>query len=468
MCAQWADVDWSKQMYASADEAILTDAVATIENATANPAGGMSRFPGLRSFVSIPGEKVYLKPWNGDLYAATDQGRLWRIGRTGTTLDVTGVPISGGQRVIMDATDDRLVLAAGGPILTLLGQRTEVLSRDAPESTHVAFVDAYLIAIERWTGRFLHCAPGEYTRWDPLDVFSANAKADALNAVVVTPYRELLLAGEDSIEQFERLPNGSQPFSRRWSTGEGVAYPYTLTSDKTGTYGVNPRHEFVRFAGQVSQEQGEPIGLVLSKIDDWTDAWAQSITMFGDPYVVLQAPRATSQAYQTQGVTLLMNQRDRRWSFLYSFDRDKGEPARYPVWSFASIWGRTFAGVPGGVAEVDADTYDLLGQPMPFVVRSGHIDKFGPSRVDNLRIRIKRGVGAASGRAPQIGLRVNRDNRGFGPFSWRPLGTEGQREMTIYFGGQGSAHTWQWEMRVTDPVDVQFVGMQAQVERLGW
>jgi hypothetical protein len=465
--AQWADVEW-KALYASADEAILTTASATIENATYNPAGGLSRFPGLRPFVSIPGQRVYLKPWNGDLYAATDQGRLWRIGRQGTTLDVTGVPISGGQRVIMEATDDRLVLAAGGPILALQGRRTEVLSRDAPETTHVAFVDGYLIAIERWSQRFLHCAPGEYDKWDPLDVFSANAKADALNAVAVTPYRELLLAGEESIEQFERLPNGSQPFSRRWSAGEGVAYPYTLTSDKTGTYGVNPRHEFVRFAGQVSQEQGEPVGLVLSKIDDWTDAWAQSVTMFGDPYVVLQAPDATSQAYQTKGVTLLMNQRDRRWAFLYGFDRERGVPARYPAWSFASIWGRTFAGVPGGIAEVSDGTYDLLGQPMPFVIRSGHIDKFGPSRVDNLRIRIKRGVGEASGRAPQIGIRVNRDNRGFGPFQWRGLGTEGRREMTIEFGGQGASDTWQWEMRVTDPVDVQFVGMQILVERLGW
>lgn len=466
--AQWADIDFSKQMYASADEAILTNAVATIENATANPAGGMSRFPGLRSFVSFAGGRTYLKSWNGDLYAATDQGKLWRISRTGVATDVTGVPISGGQRVVMDATDDRLLLAAGGPILQLLGRRTEVLSRDAPESTHVVHVDGYVIAIERWSQRFYHCAPGEYDQWDPLDVFSANAKSDALTAAIVTPYRELLLAGEESVEQFERLPNGSQPFSRRWSTGEGVAYPYTLTSDKTGTYGVNPRHEFVRFAGQVSQEQGEPVGLVLSKIDDWSDAWAQSITMFGDPYVVLQAPNATSQAYQTKGVTLLMNQRDRRWAFLYGFDRDRGVPSRYPAWSFASIWGRTFAGIAGGVAEVDTDTFDFLGEPAPFVVRSGHVDKFGPSRVDDLRIRIKRGVGQTGSRAPQIGLRVNRDNRGFGPFQWRPLGTEGQREMVIYFGGQGSAHTWQWEMRVTDPVDVQFVGMQARVERLSW
>jgi len=465
--AQWAEIDWSKPVYASADEAILKNSVATIENASANAAGGMSRWPGLSPFVAVPGQRIYLKPWNGDLYAATDQGKLWRISRAGAVVDVTGVPISGGQRVVMEATDDRLLMAAGGPILQLVGRQTEVLSRSAPETSHIAYVDGYVIAIERWTQRFLHCQPGVYETWDPLDVFSANAKADPIHAVVVTPYRELLLAGAEHIEQFERLPSGSQPFSRRWSTGEGVAYPYTLVADKTGTYGVNPRHEFVRFAGQVSQEQGEPIGLLLSNVDDWTDAWAQSLTIFGDPFVVMQMPMATS-PHGTKGITLLMNQRDKRWSFLYGFDRETGAASRYPAWSFASIWGRTFAGVDGAVAEVDMKAFDILGEPMPFVVRSGHVDKFGPSRIDDVRVRMKRGVGAAAGRAPLVGLRVNRDNLGFDQWQWEPLGTEGQNEMVIRFGGQGTADTWQFEIRVTDPVDVQFVSMQARVERLGW
>jgi len=465
--AQWANIDWSKPVYASADEAILKNSVATIENATANAAEGMSRWPGLTRFVDVPGQRIYLKPWNGDLYAATDQGKLWRISRSGAVVDVTGVPISGGQRVVMEATDDRLLMAAGGPILQLVGRQTEVLARSAPETSHIAYVDGYVIAIERWTQRFLHCQPGVYETWDPLDVFSANAKPDPIHAVVVTPYRELLLAGAEHIEQFERLPAGSQPFSRRWSTGEGVAYPYTLVTDKTGTYGVNPRHEFVRFAGQVSQEQGEPIGLLLSNVDDWTDAWAQSLTIFGDPFVVMQMPEA-SNPHGTKGITLVMNQRDKRWSFLYGFDRGGATASRYPAWSFASIWGRTFAGVDGAVAEVDMKSFDLLGEPMPFVIRSGHVDKFGPCRIDDVRVRMKRGVGAAAGRAPLVGLRVNRDNLGFDQWQWEPLGTEGQNEMVISFGSQGCANTWQFEIRVTDPVDVQFVSMQARVERIGW
>ena len=40
--------------------------------------------------------------------------------------------------------------------------------------------------------------------------------------------------------------------------------------------------------------------------------------------------------------------------------------------------------------------------------------------------------------------------------------------MIVHFGPQGCANTWQFEIRVTDPVAVEFVSMQIHVERLSW
>lgn len=464
---QWANFPWERPHYANADEAILRQAVATVENATANEAGGFSRFPGLKTFASFPGQRVYARAWREDVYCATDEGRTYRVDRQGNVEDVTGVPISGGRRVIMDATDDRLVMAAGGPLVQLYGRRTALLSAGAPPSTHIFYVDGYLGAIEANSQRWRHCQPGEYDNWQAIDTFSANAKPDNIHAAIVTPYRELLIGGPEHIEQFERLPNGSQPFARRWSTGEGVAYPYTLVADKTGTYGVNPDAQFVRFAGQVSQNESEAVGLPLSRVDDWTDAWAQALRVAGGSYVLLQAPEATS-AYGSKGITLLLDLSNRRWAFLYGFDRATGLPTRYPAWSFVRAWNKLYAGVPGGLAEVAPETYDLLGQPMPFIIRSGHIDKFGPSRIDDVRIRVKRGVGTLSGQEPKIGLRVNRDQEGFDQWTWESLGKAGHSETVIHFGNQGCANTWQFEISVTDPVAVEFVSMDIWVERLGW
>lgn len=466
---EWADFPWDARVYANADETILSKALATVENGYANAAGGHSRFPGLTPFVTgLGGSRTYVYQWRDNLLAATDQGRVFRIGKDGHYDDVTGVPISGGARVVFAATDDdRVCMAAGGPIISLHGDKTKILSTEAPLSTHVAYLQGYLIAIEPGTGRFYYCDPGAYETWNPLSVFTAEAKPEPLVAVTVTPYGELLLAGTEHIEQFELLANGNQPFTRRWSTGQGVQYPYTLVADWTGTYGVNNRFEFVRFYGQISQDQGTDIGLVLEKIDDWQEAWAAELSAKGEKTIVLQCPNATN-VYGTKGVTLLLDYRARRWSFLFGWDDARRRPGRWPGWSVARAWGRVYCGVADGVSLVDADAYLVNGRPYQFLIRSGHVDKFGPSRIDDVRLRLRRGLGDYGGVVPKIGMRWNRDNEGFDQWQWEDLGAPGERNMVIRWGGQGIANTWQCEIAVIDNVPVEIVGQQIYVERMRW
>lgn len=469
--AQWADWPWKDALFANADESILRVAPAAAENVYANQAGGFSRFPGLRQVVTLPNAgRVYLHgDWRDDLVAVTERGRTFRIGRDLIPRDVTGVTTVGGRRPIFAASEEQLVIATGGPLLSLDREVTQLLSDEAPESTHVAFVDGYLIAIEPFSGRFRFCNPGEYRKWDDLSVFSADAKADNLVAVAVTPYRELLLCGPDSIEQFERLANGTRPFARRWSTGEGLAHPYTLVTDLAGNYGVNRRSEMTRFQAQVSREQSEPIALALEAVDDWTDAWAASLAIKGQRMVVLQAPNAYSSAYDTRGVTFLLDYRRNRWSFLWGWDGLNGRPARWPGWSLTSIWGQTYVGIENGIALLDPEAYDALAQPMRALWRSAHVDAFGPSRMDNFRIRIRRGVGAyAPAVPPRIAVRVCRDQHRWSQWVLRDLGPPGQDRPWIDFGAFGCAHTWQVEIACTDAVPVEFVAAQARIERLSW
>ena len=464
--AQWADFPFSDRMYENSDESLLSRAMADVENAYANAAGGFSRFPGLTPFVSLPASKVYVHAFRGNLIAATDRARVYRISKEGAVEDVTGVPLSGGKRAIFTSTEDQLVMAAGGAPLSLSSNKTQILP-NAPPTTHVIFIDGYLLAIEAYSGRFYYCDPGQYGTWNPLSVFTADAKPDDLTAAVVTPFNEVMLAGTDSIEQYEILPNGTQPFSRRWTTGEGVQFPYTLVADKSGTYGINGRFEFVRFYGQVSQDQGADVDLVFESIDDWTDAWAGELSIKGTKFILLQAPNATNK-HGTQGITLLLDYRARKWSFLYGWDPVASTPTRWPVWSTERIWGGVYAGVDGGIAKLDDNSNQVLGAPQAFLIRSGHCNDWGPSRIDELRIRLKRGEGSNGGAEPRIGLRVNRDNEGFDQWQYEPLGTSGQREMVIRFGGQGYADTWQFELAVTDDVPVEFVRMQIFVERARW
>lgn len=469
--AQWADFPWDTKMYASADEAILSKAVASVENSYANAAGGMSRVPGLVPFVTaLGGNRTYLTEFRGNLVAATDQGKVYRIDRSGIVTDMTGVPLSGGRRVVFTQSDEQLVMAAGGPILQLSGNVTKRLAATAPESTHVGFIDGYLVAIEPNSGRFYYCDPGEYTVWNPQSMFSANGKPDDLNALAVSPFRELLLAGPDSVEQYETFASGTQPFARRWTTGTGLYAPYTLLVDETGTYGINKRLEFARFVGQVTEDQSANVALVFERVTDWTDAWSAECGIKGQKFIMLQMPNAVN-SYGTKGITMLMDYRNKRWSFLYGWDDVAKRPARWPGWSIQRMWGRMFVGVQGGVAEMSEQSFQLLGKPYPFLIRSAHIDKFGASRIDDVEVRIKRGGGPYNNdgaRMPRIGMRVNRDNLGFDQWMFEDLGRPGERDMMIRFGSVGTADTWQFEIAITDNVEIEFSGMKVQVERLGW
>lgn len=469
--AQWADFEFKEPVFANADETILRRAPAAAENAYSNKAAGFSRFPGLADFASLPRQgRVYVYRWKSHLIAATEAGRVYRIAQNGTPEDVTGVPLTGGRRPVFAATDDnRLVIATGGPLVQLSSAQTELLSAQAPESTHVAYVDGYLLAIEPGSGRFRYCDPGEYTVWNDLSVFSADGKPDDLVAVAVTPFRELLLAGPESIEQFERLQSGTRPFFRRWATGEGLAQPYTLVADTNGTYGVNLRNEFVKFQAQVSREQSEDVAVVLEDVADWADAWAAPVAIEGQRFIVLQAPNAVCRWNGARGVTFLLDYRTSRWSFLWGWDTRLAQPARWPGWSIDTQWGRTFVGVENGVAELSRDTRWHQDAASRMLIRSAHVDDFGPSRIDNVRVRLRRGVGAhTDAQRPQIGIRMVRDNRHPTAWVWRDLGAPGERDMVIEFGAMGCANTWQMEISVTDNVPVHFVKAQVQVQRMRW
>ena len=345
--------------------------------------------------------------------------------------------------------------------------KTEILSDNAPLSTHVAFIDGYLVAIEVDSARFWYCDQGQYRTWNDLSVFTADAKPDDLNACVVTPYRELLLAGTDSIEQYERLANGKQPFYRRWVTGEGLAQPYTLVADVSGNWGVNAKTEFVKFQAQVSREQSADIAMTLEAVDDWTDAWAAPLVIHGQRFIVLQAPHATTY-YEGKGATFLLDYRTKRWSFLYGWDTSSGQPGRWPGWSIARVWNRTFVGVENGIAELTGDAFDNLGQPMRALMRSAHVSDYGASRIDNVRVRIRRGLGEYGADRPKLGLRMIRDNQMPTSWAYEDLGAPGEANLTLRFGGMGTADTWQMEIACSDPVPFEFTEAWAQVERLGW
>lgn len=457
-------VPLSAKMLSNVDEASLNNENARLENCYINDVGAVSNFPSLVEYVDIPGDlPTILYPWKGDLIGVSG-GRVYRIDPNNAAYtDVTGAYVSGSGRPIFADTGDDLLMAAGGAIARLRGSNTEQLSKEAPDSTHVAYVDGYVIAIENRSGRFQHTSPGVYTAWNPLDIFSAEGKPDNINAAIISEFGELMMAGVDSIEQFDPAPNGTRPFFKRWGLSSGIYAPYTLVAADNRLWGVNKEREFVAYASQSGAIASGDIQSSLSKIDNWKDAWAQELLIDENRFIVLQMPYATN-IYETEGVTLLLDYRRGRWYNLYGWDSNKELPTRWPGWSFAQIGEKRFVGGNGKIYTLGGNA----GLYQRHLWRSGHITVRGnyQFRVNEMRIRMKRGtMDSNSTRDDIIALRINKDNRGFSRKMQHSLGKYGERDMIIRFPGLGIADTWQFQIESagTSKLEIKNVDLEVDV-----
>jgi hypothetical protein len=465
MTEQWVELPIGKQLFTNLPEVDLSENAAALENCWINEMGSHSRFPGLVPFAQLNAGRVYLSEWQDDLVAVTSAGKVYRLDQNAAATDVTGVVPSGGQRPVFAKTDDQLVIGTGGDLIQLQGTKTRLLSSAAPQSGFVAYIDGFLLAAVTGSQQFAYSDAGKFTSWNPLSFFSAEGKPDNITAMIVTEFREILLAGPESVEQFEPYPGGDKPFFRRWSVSEGLFAPYTLVTGDGGTWGVTRFREFSRYAGQRKDVQSGAINYTLEKIDDWTDAWAAQVPALGQRWIIVQAPNATN-PYGTKGVTLLFDYRVKKWAHLYGWDAVHGVPTRWPGWSYQGIWGRHFVGGDDGIIyELTDAAHSIAGETQRMLFRSGHFDRLGKIQVDNVRIRCKRGSGTNTS-SGQLMLRSRRDGKWLTRWQKKDLGRAGDTQFWLDFGQQGTARTWQFEYAVTDDVPVEIVKIEIQPEHV--
>lgn len=456
----WKDIPLDADLLLNVADPALRRDHSALENCYRNDVGGLTRFPGLKRTYETSEGRNYLFKYRGDMLAVTQAGQLWRIGKDGSKNNVTGVVIAGPRRPIGATTDNKeIIFAKGAKLIRYDGKKTELLSSDAPNgATHIVYFKGYAIANEPDSGRWFISSVGVYTTWNPIDVFTAESKSDDLNAIIVTPRNELLLAGDQSIEQWNDFASGEQPFFLAGTSPEGLLAPYTLTATRDGNFGINELGHFVQFLGQSSIDTSDRVQQSLDGITDWSDAWCENVHWSGENWYLLQAPNAVND-YGTKGITLVYDLPHKKWFQLYDWDAENGLPTRWPGWSYLKMWGRHFVGGEGCIYELlDSWRFNDTNVQRGRILTAHYDEVGGQVEIQEARLRLRRGLmDVNSDITPRLFFRVNRDNSGFSSWTEKSLGASGQSSLLVNLGSLGIADTFQFEFLFTDDVPVDIV-----------
>lgn len=457
----------STKLFKNIDESALTDSYAALENAFITEAGGVTRFPGLKTFVDFGNKApIYLGTIHQDLIAVGGDGRVRHVNKNGNFKIPPGPQVLGGRRVIFDHDKSNTYMAAGAQIIAYDGSALTVLSDSAPNATHVGCINSFVIANEVNSERFFYSDAGDPRTWEGINVFSATARPDDITAMVVTDFNEIIVAGLDSIEQFNPLLGGTVPFIRQWAIGDGLSEPYTFCFLDNAVWGLNKLHEFTRFSGQSGQVMSGDIGkdiadkFIIKHNGSFEDAWASPLIIKGQAFALLQLPKAKNN-YGSLGVTYLLDIRKNKYCELYGWDNVLQLPALWPGVSVQKIWGRTYIGGYGKIYELTENAYNIAGDVSRLYARTAPYSEMGLIRIDSMRVTMKRGVGNYT-KDPKLAMRVNRDGRGFGRWQFINMGKAGDNNFMGFFGDQGDGYTWQFEFMVTDDCDVEIRKIEAE------
>lgn len=468
---EWTDVELNKKLFKNIDEDVLTTTFGALENGFVTESNGISRFPGLKLFCNFGGNgQISMSKYNTDMIAVGTDGVTHRVDSNGNFEKIEGDPVLGGKKATFGRTRNGLMMAGGSQIIKFDGVRNSVLSRDAPLAEFIGFIDGYLLAVEKESGRFQYSNLNNFTQWPGENTFGVDGAPDDISAMIITPFNEILFAGEESIEQYERYVGGNVPFFRRWSIAEGISEPRTLCFIDNAAWGLNDRYEFVRMSGQTSQSVSDDIQkdledkFNLSGLSNLNSSWAAPINIKGQKFILFQAP-ASVNAYGTIGFTAIFDIRRGQWFEIFGWDEDIGMPTLWPGCSVFRLWGRTFVGGNGKIYEIDSRTYSNDGMTQRVYVRTAHFDTLGPIRIDGVRLTLKRGVGTYDFN-PKVWFRTNLDHKGFNLMQVRELGHTGTEDMIIEFGAQGIGDTYQFEIGMTDPYPFELRRLQLNVTRV--
>lgn len=419
--------------------------------ATQAPAGArgpvvVRTAPGISAFATPgagPGRSLHV--YKGLLYSVSGD-TLYFVSPNGATTAVGVIP--GTDRVSMADDGTTLVVSAGGNGYVTTGLAvTQITDSDFRPAGPCAFLDSYILFVERGTGRFFSSNLLDATAYDSLNFATAEAFPDRLVSLAVD-HRQAVLLGTETTElwynsggsgfPFERSPNGVIEI--------GAAAEYGVTHiDNSVAWLANDR-TVRRLSGLTPQKLSQfGVEKALRGYTRVDDCQAFSYTVDGQMCAVFRFPSA--------GATWVYNASSGEW-----FERESYGYDGWVVSDAVACYGKTFVqhADTGAIGVLDAATVSEWGAVLRPEWTYQPIYNSGARVYQSaLTMEVQTGIGVASGQGsdPRITLEVSNDGgKTWGRMPTRSIGAQGKYLTRVRWDRLGQARNRVYRAFLSDPV----------------
>lgn len=395
---------------------------------------------------------------------------LITITEAGTAASVGTLNTSGG-RVSIVAGRDYIALVDGADIYTYDGTTFAIEGAFVPtDPSHITYLDTFFIVNEVNSDAFYISTAEDPRTWAALDV--ANAQADPDDILALTSnQKDLYLAGSVTTQVYYNSGNADFPYDP-YPNGViqvGIEAKHTLVSTVHGVFMLGRTKEgevrVIKILGlQPQVVSNDDIDWQISQFFDTTDAVAW-IEQDGDRtlYVINFPTGDKTYCYD------LSLPKEIGW-----FEKKSFGIGRWRAGGYGAIGKKRIIGdyVNSDFYTLDFNTFDENGTRIERIRRCQivHSDKKLVT-INELILDIEVGVGITTGQGsdPMIMLRYSNDGaKTWSSELWEQLGKIGERNVEVFWNKLGEARDWIFEIKVTDPVEINIIAAYADIEVSDW
>ena len=398
----------------------------------------------------------------GKLYVVAG-GKMFTVDSTGTGTLLTGDAISGVGPVSFASNATQVCVVSGDGDMHVFDGTTIVQNQDADflPSVFVTIMDGFGILLRQDSDEVLFTSIDDFNNIAPLDFFTAEKNSDILVSAAVLN-DNLWLLGRKSIEVFLNSGNADLPFVR--TTGGAIQYgcasAHCTAVDDNAVFFLDPNNTVYRASGPTpARISTHAIEDKIGEMAITSDAEGFIYTKSGHKFYVLNFPSG--------GECFVYDIATGAWH-----ERASGTTygGGWNVNGHAYAFRKNLVGAANGkIYQLDANAYTDAGATIVREAVTPALHSGAQQRVTmaELEIDLDGGKGLLTGQGSDPVLMLSWSDDGGRTYSnERELSTglRGQYRHQVRTFRLGSFHQRDLRIRYSEPTDIAFLGLVADIK----